>query len=491
MIALLTHLSEKHDEVRDLFHGNDAEKLTSNLARVYGATPSSALWTAVFRWFLVLLDNYSRTEATALRVFFGLTTTVPEAFQQLLELTKKAAGAFDGLSMLLSDKTFPLFCEAVRNGILSPRDAAYVVNRTDETTRKNVLPQVEIELPEVHQAATRKRHQMIERSEQDDFDRWFDRDLVAADIAKVYDDLGSETISWSDFMKFQWERSEDISCSATVLEWLRRRTSNGKNEEDDSLSKTDALTLLEKDWEYIWIDQVFQLLRSQKGISVSDDQKEVISSWCRTAMSRERFRGDMWKEDDKCYYHSTAPLVAFFIAQLELELDAREFLQFASFDFSLCEFSAQGEILSYFKDRWPRDEYVEMAMQDFETQSRPQSVLNQHLEYFTAEHIENAVPYAQEMLRADDRDNLYHFEAFNYLKSMPNAQQLLEEVLPELTGQTFPTVLADLVDLRSEVACQVLLNRFTDDNVPESIRLGAARNLVRYGNLESLHYYCE
>ena len=136
-------------------------------------------------------------------------------------------------------------------------------------------------------------------------------------------------------------------------------------------------------------------------------------------------------------------------------------------------------------------DYIGIAMADIEKGNRPHDVLELHFKYLAKHRIREAVELAQRLLRDDDRKDRHYYEAFAYIKSMPDAQQLLEDILPELKGQTFWIVLEDLVETRSEAAMRVLEERFAAEGTDADLRPRIANLLARYGHIEAFHYYAD
>jgi hypothetical protein len=304
-------------------------------------------------------------------------------------------------------------------------------------------------------------------------------------IRDFYAETGTDEIAFGDLSRLQYSATPRIRCLSTVRELFRIQAQLG-----DIYKKIPADTLCkyaEKNWPGLWIHQVFDLLQHDKKVEVRDSQREMIKNWCLDLTSKVDFRNAITVTNGTTSVEWNAIYIWFFSRKLDFVGDLPESVRLDMLSFDHLTSRDEPAGIAYLEAHLPHEAVKARIFENLKAGIVPSQVFINHLDYCKRYKIQEAIPFAQQVL-CDSK--LYHGErihALELIQEMSPDLSKLEEILGDMKDGFIWHVVEILFKAGSK-KCREWLQEIMKSDSIEAQEM-ASCYLIEYGDIDALKWY--
>jgi len=479
--AIVDHFIQNPGDITSVWLKLVNEDLAEKAARLFPEHP--AIYVKMLGLFAELANHCHQKEASAIASFFVTTGTAEKAFAYFLDGGQDKRECSHALAYLAE--------RASLKHLVAVYKAADIPANLVSSVR-NLLRWQDSELADwFHKYLNQETDNAFELSSSRDCGVDEDQDVARslrlvfnkkafiAEIGKVFDLVGCDTLSSEDLMDLCYGRRNAPQTASVVVKTLRNSTC------DDPVSRKDALNRANKwDWGLFRASKVYGLLTENRDADLDVDQRRVISEWCRAHLEHADFRNAITVTGTRTSVKWMAIYLWYFYRKLGLDYPKAILLDMISFEYwGHEEFSG----IDYLMDALPEAEMSARILSNLKEGIADARVLKNHLQYCQRLKVTDAIPYAVHLLEDTAQDDDPRRTSLELLAALPNADTTLEAVLRKVTDAFAWQVVEALWDHESEVCREFLRDRLSSGN--EEDREFAAGYLIEIGESDGLEFY--
>jgi predicted NACHT family NTPase len=476
---ILNHFIANIHDIRDLFIGNhDITFIAMNTAKVYKEYPE--ILDLVLSFTLHLLENHHE-EAKQFEIFFEQTDARFDSFNIVMEKDSHAK------EMLLADladhQCLKYYMEQYEKDIVSEKDVWCLLN-TIRWRNKNVFDLFYKSLNEKYAGKFEIKPQpdwdkiRNERS-QKDFDLLFNKDSFIKEIKIIFNQERKESFTPDELLKLRSDDWPQERYSVLVTNTLREIAI------DSSITVQQAFEKINQDdwWTWFAIKNIYDKLKNNEQLTVTEEQKKYISEWCFSNLSKVDFKKAITKTDVTSYsIRWNAIFIWYFYQRFDLQFPKETLLDMLSFDL-------ERKGIEYLEKALSIKDISERILKNLENGIEINDVLRNHIEYCTNHNIVEVLPFAYKEIKNAATDYEIRHVALEAIIKVDKELTGLEDALNDINDSFKWDVVDKLIDRTSKRIYDYLKILFQKGIVEDKIK--ASGYLIKLQDINALEYYVE
>jgi hypothetical protein len=475
---VLNYFIANNHDIHDLFIGDhDIAFLATNAAKAY--EEDHEILDLVLTFTLQLLENHS-DEAKQFEIFFEQTDARFVSFKKVIE--KDSHCREELLSDLADNQCLEYYIEQYEQDRISDKDMWSMIHSL-RWRNKDIFDQFYKSINEKYAGKFKIVPQpdwdkiRKERS-QKDFDLLFNKDRFIKEIEMIFEQEHKESFTQDELLKLRPDDWPQERYSVLVTDTLRRIS------EKSSITAKQAYEKINKyDWEWFTITNIYDKIKDNKQLIITDEQKKYISEWCFSNLSKVDFKKAITKTDAASYsIRWNAIFLWYFYQRFDLKFPKATLLDMLSFDY-------QRKGIEYLENSLSIKDISERILKNLENGIEINDVLRNHIEYCTNHDIGEVLPFAYKEIKnakADDEIRRISLEAITKVdKELTD----LENALNDINDVFKWKVVEALIDRTSVRVFNYLRILFQQGEVEDKIR--ESEYLIKLQDINALEYYVE
>jgi predicted NACHT family NTPase len=467
-----------HD-IRDLFIGNhDIAFLAMNTAKVYKEHPE--ILDLVLSFTLHLLENHYE-EAKQFKIFFEQTDARFDAFKIIME--KESHSKEMLLADLADHQCLEYYLDQYEKDTVSEKDVWCLLN-TIRWRNKNIFDLFYKILNEKYagkfEIALQPDWDKIrkERS-QKDFDLLFNKDSFIKEISIIFNQECKESFSPDELFKLRTDDWPQERYSVLVTNTLSEMAI------DNSITAQQAFEKINQDdwWTWFAIKEIYNKLKNNEQLTITEEQKQYVSKWCFSNLSKVDFKKAITKTDATSYsIRWNEIFMWYFYQRFNLEYPKDTLLDMLSFDI-------ERKGIEYLEKALSIKDISERILKNLENGIEINDVLRNHIEYCTNHDIVEVLPFAYKEIKTAATDYEIRHVALEAIIKVDKELTGLEDALNDINDSFKWDVVDKLIDRTSKHVYDYLKVLFQRGTVEDKIK--ASKYLIKLQDINALEYYVE
>jgi len=481
---IFNYFREQPRDLDDAFFEKTISVIADNAASAYFKEP--LLFDLALDLFKVLVDEYLEKEAKEFICFFDKTNTRLQAFQKVFALRSEGEHALVILATLADPECIEFFIQQYVEQKITDKDIWAFQNYlgwknhdlylsfnelvNEKSGNKFVLP------PKRDFDKERKQRR------QRDISLLFDKHAFLNELKLIFETEKKQTFTSKELLNVTTHRWDNPYFSDLVIHTLRRIAKN------QTISLNTATQVVESwNWDWFCISKMYEYLRNDKKLTISEEQKDWIIKWCYSNLNKVSFGTALVTEPDGKFSASwLAIYLWFFLRKLDLAYPTGVLLDMLSFDW-VEENQMLG--IEYLEERLKKVDITARILENLEKSIQNNDVLKNHIDYCKRNDVKEGLQFALHEITNTDRDIQVRSVALDTVCEISETLSDLEQILPKITDDFKWNVVEQLVKRNSKYCHKFLLEIFAGGNEQEQMK--AAKYLISLQNMEGLKYYVE
>lgn len=475
---ILNYFIANTNDIHDLFIGNhEIAFLAVNAVKIY--EEDHEILDLVLTFALHLLESHHE-EAKQFEVFFDKTDSRFVSFK--IVMGKDSHAKEQLLADLADHQCLQYYIEQYEKELVSEKDVWHLLNTLRWRNKdifdwfyKNLNEKYADKFKIVPQPDWEKIRN--ERS-QKDFDLLFNKDSFMKEVEMIFEQEHKKSFTQDELLKLRSDDWPQERYSILITEILR-----GLSGTNGITAKQAIEKLNQYDWDWFAISNIYEKVMGNKQLIISDKQKEYISEWCLSNLSKVDFKKSITKTDVASYsIKLNAIFLWYFYQRFELKFPKVILLDMLSFDY-------KRKGIGYLEKSLPFKDISERILKNLENGIEINDVLRNHIEYCTNHDIVEVLPFAYNEVKDAKADNEIRRISLEAIIKLDKEHTGLEKVLNDINDGFKWNVVEALINKSSNCVFDYLRALLTKGDAEDKIR--ATGYLIKLQDINALEYYVE
>ena len=484
IMKIFTYFRKHPRDLHDAFFEKSISVIAENAASAFSEEP--LLFELAIDLFTVLVSEYLEKEAKQFICFFDKTNTRLQAFQKVFVQRGRSEHSPDILATLADAKCIEFFVQQYEEGKIEDHDVWVFQNYLGVRNHDLYLPFNELinEKSGNKFVLPQKRDFDKEREQrrQRDINLLFDKKAFLNELKLIFDTERKQTLTSKELLNVMTHRWDNPYFSDLVIYSLRRIAMN------QTVSLETATQVVEGwNWDWFCISKMYEYLRNDKELIISDGRIDWISNWCYSNLNKVDFQTTLvTKPSGQSSTSWLAIYLWYFLRRLNLTYPTDVLFDMLSFDW-VEENQMLG--IEYLEERLNKVDMTARILENLQKGIQNNAVLKNHIDYCKRNNLKEVLPIALYEITNTDRDNQVRSIALDTVCEISETLSDLEQILPKITDDFKWNVVEQLIKRHSKYSHKFLLEILANGNEQEQLQ--AAKNLIYFQDMEGLRHYVE
>lgn len=484
--TILQYFVDYPNSLDSLYYGDFITRIARNAANAYFEDEN--ILSIAINLFVCITKNYRRDEKNQFLTFFVLSGARETACRILFEQWVSRPFERDhlrALVALISQEEIDFLVQQYEERELANRDIWALLShmRWQNVDTFEILHQKVKLISKNKFVIPPERDYESERREhvQKDFSLLFDEEKFVFEVKQIFENEQKTELAKDDILELFGYDEEGNKYSQLALRFLYNLARPTK-----LVSLEKAITVLESmEWDWYSISKIYENLRNNSDISVSQEQQKIIEYWCRRNLEKVDYRTVLVASGNGgASTSNSAIFLWYFLRKFDLQYPKSVLLDMLSFDWPDESVSSGWE---FYEARLNEVELAERVLENLQIGIRNDDVLQNHLNFSRKQQLEEAVPFALEVIADEGYRWTTRNFALEFVLERSSTLIHLEQVLLRIQDDFRWDVVSKLVE-RDSTYCRKFLLELLENSGDEKDRLVAAEYLMRLQEFIGLQY---